>query len=95
MLVAASLRRACGGACLYGERPALERAVLLAVCRSCYGFISERRRLVVGVYGKNLLGTVAFGSDTQFPPALGGGTFSPLAPGRIFGLELTCNFVGI
>ena len=48
---------------------------------------------VVGLYGKNLLDWVRFGGDTQLPAQLGGGTFSPLAKGRIFGLELTYNFV--
>ena len=50
---------------------------------------------VVGLYGKNLLGYSLFGGDTQLPTDLGGGTFSPLAKGRIFGLELTYNFVGM
>ena len=50
---------------------------------------------VVGLYGKNLLGYSLFGGDTQLPTDLGGGTFSPLAKGRIFGLELTYNFMGI
>ena len=72
------------------------------------GFIRQQKRLeagidihindsqwVVGLYGKNLLDYVAFGGDTQLPAALGGGTFSPLARGRIFGLELTYNFVGV
>ena len=49
---------------------------------------------VVGLYGKNLLDWVRFGGDTQLPGSLGGGTFSPLARGRTFGLELTYNFVG-
>ncbi len=50
---------------------------------------------VVGLYGKNLLGYSLFGGDTQLPATLGGGTFSPLAKGRIFGLELTYNFTGV
>ncbi len=50
---------------------------------------------VVGLYGKNLLGYSLFGSDTQLPTDLGGGTFSPLAKGRIFGLELTYHFTGV
>ena len=50
---------------------------------------------VVGLYGKNLLGYSLFGGDTQLPTALGGGTFSPLAKGRIFGLELTYHFTGV
>jgi len=42
----------------------------------------------ISLYGKNLLNEVQFGGDTQLPPALGGGTFSPLAKGRIVGIEL-------
>ncbi len=50
---------------------------------------------VIGLYGRNLLNHTRFGGDTQLPLALGGGTFSPLAKGRTFGLELTYNFVGV
>ncbi|MFZ5609218.1 MAG: hypothetical protein ACOY99_06385 [Pseudomonadota bacterium] len=42
----------------------------------------------ISLYGKNLLNEVQFGGDTQLPAALGGGTFSPLAKGRVFGIEL-------
>jgi iron complex outermembrane receptor protein len=49
---------------------------------------------VIGLYGRNLLDHTRFGGDTQLPSVLGGGTFSPLAKGRTFGLELTYNFVG-
>jgi iron complex outermembrane receptor protein len=49
---------------------------------------------VIGLYGRNLLDHTRFGGDTQLPARLGGGTFSPLAKGRTFGLELTYNFVG-
>ena len=40
------------------------------------------------LFGRNVVG----GGDTQLPTALGGGTFSPLAKGRIFGLELTYHY---
>jgi iron complex outermembrane receptor protein len=50
----------------------------------------------VGIYAKNLLDEVKHGGDTQLPATLGGvplgGTFSPLAKGRVFGIELTVNF---
>jgi iron complex outermembrane receptor protein len=45
------------------------------------------------LYGRNLLNEVNHGGDTQLPAALGGvplgGTFSPLARGRILGLEVS------
>ncbi|MGD8325659.1 MAG: TonB-dependent receptor [Sphingomonadales bacterium] len=44
-------------------------------------------QLVLSVYGKNLLNEVQYGGDTQLPAALGGGTFSPLAKGRVIGFE--------
>lgn len=49
---------------------------------------------VIGLYGKNLLNQTRFGGNTQLPAELGGGTFSPLAKGRTFGLELTYYFIG-
>ena len=45
-------------------------------------------RATISLYGKNLLNEVQFGGDTQLPSSLGGGTFSPLAKGRVVGLEL-------
>ena len=50
---------------------------------------------IIGLYGKNLLDVARFGGDTQLPASLGAGTFSPLAKGRTFGLELTYNFRGV
>jgi iron complex outermembrane receptor protein len=51
---------------------------------------------VIGIYGKNMLNEVKHGGDTQLPSVLGpvqlGGTFSPLAKGRVFGVEFTINF---
>ena len=47
---------------------------------------------VIGLYAKNLLNQARFGGNSQLPAALGGGTFSPLARGRTFGLELTYHF---
>jgi len=53
-------------------------------------------RWVLSVYGRNLLNSVSHGGDTQLPSMLGpvatGGTFSPLAKGRIAGLEVTFNY---
>jgi iron complex outermembrane recepter protein len=55
-------------------------------------FQSAGGRWVLSLYGKNLLDDVKHGGDTQLPPMLGpvplGGTFSPLAKGRIVGIEL-------
>lgn len=49
-----------------------------------------------GLYGKNLTDEVKHGGDTVLPSFLGpvplGGTFSPLAKGRIYGVELTLKF---
>ncbi len=51
---------------------------------------------IFSVYGKNLLDSVNHGGDTQLPPVLGpvpvGGTFSPLARGKVAGLEITYNY---
>ena len=43
---------------------------------------------VIGLYGKNLLDQVRHGINGV------GGAFSPLAKGRVFGLELTYHFTG-
>jgi iron complex outermembrane receptor protein len=59
-------------------------------------FLSTDGAWVFGIYGKNLLDEVKFGGDTQLPTTLQGvplgGTFSPLAKGRQYGLEVTYNF---
>lgn len=59
-------------------------------------FYSDDGKYVIGLYGKNLLNEVKHGGDTQLPAMLGplplGGTFSPLAKGRVYGVELTVNF---
>ncbi|GAA6138203.1 TonB-dependent receptor [Arenicella sp. 4NH20-0111] len=59
-------------------------------------FRSENGRWDFGLYGKNLTDEVKHGGDTQLPSLLGpiplGGTFSPLAKGRIYGAEVTFNF---
>ena len=51
---------------------------------------------VFSLYGRNLLDEVSFGGDTQLPTSLSGvplgGTFSPLTPGRRYGLEITFNY---
>ena len=59
--------------------------------------IPANGRFSIGLYGKNLLNEVKHGGDTQLPSTLGapplsaplGGTFSPLAKGRILGVQLT------
>ena len=59
--------------------------------------IPANGRFSIGLYGKNLLNEVKHGGDSQLPSTLGapplsaplGGTFSPLAKGRIFGVQLT------
>ncbi len=44
---------------------------------------------VVGLYGKNLPNQVRHGINAV------GGAFSPLAKGRVYGLELTYRYTGI
>ena len=59
-------------------------------------FASNSGAWVVGIYGKNLTDEVKWGGDTQLPSMLGpvplGGTFSPLAKGRVIGAEVTWSF---
>lgn len=59
-------------------------------------FYANEGNWVVGLYGKNLLDEVKHGGDTQLPAMLGpvplGGTFSPLAKGTVYGLEVTYTF---
>ena len=59
-------------------------------------FYSNDGHWEVGVYGKNLLDEVKHGGDTQLPSTLGGvplgGTFSPLARGRVYGFQVTYNY---
>lgn len=49
-------------------------------------------RGTITLFGQNLTNDVQIGGDTQLPTTLGGnplgGTFSPLAKGRVFGIEL-------
>ena len=51
---------------------------------------------VLSVYGKNITNEVKFGGDTPLSAKLGpaplGGTFSPLAKGRVWGVEALYNF---
>ncbi len=54
-------------------------------------FHSNDGHWVFGIYGRNLLDDVKHGGDTNFAPNIGG-TFSPLAKGRLYGLEVTYNF---
>jgi iron complex outermembrane receptor protein len=55
-------------------------------------------RWVLSLYGRNLLNEVKHGGDTQLPDDISGvatgGTFSPLAKGRVYGAEVTFNFAG-
>jgi iron complex outermembrane receptor protein len=56
-----------------------------------FDFYSASGHWVLSLYGRNLLDDVKHGGDTQLPAALGpvplGGTFSPLAKGRVVGAE--------
>ena len=56
-------------------------------------FHSNDGRWVFSLYGRNLLDEVKHGGDTQLPDDISGfptgGTFSPLARGRVFGVEVT------
>jgi iron complex outermembrane receptor protein len=59
-------------------------------------FSSNDGMWVFALYGKNLTNEVKWGGDTQLPSMLGpatlGGTFSPLAKGRMYGAEVTVTF---
>jgi len=59
-------------------------------------FALQDGRWVFSLYGHNLLNDVNHGGDTQLPPMIGpvpaGGTFSPLAKGRIAGFQVTFNY---
>jgi iron complex outermembrane receptor protein len=50
----------------------------------------------ISLYGKNLGNNVQHGNDTQLPSLLGpiplGGTFAPLAKGRVIGIELQVDY---
>jgi len=58
-----------------------------------FDFHSSSGRWVFSLYGRNLQGDVKHGGDTQLPDVIGpvgtGGTFSPLAKGRVIGVEVT------
>ncbi len=51
---------------------------------------------VASIYGRNMLNSVSHGGDTQLPNFLGpvpvGGTFSPLAKGRVMGVEVSFTY---
>lgn len=59
-------------------------------------FRSAGGRWTYSLYGRNLLNSVAHGADFQLPARLGpvplGGTFSPLAKGRVVGLEVSVKY---
>ena len=61
-------------------------------------FYSNNGRWVFSLYGRNVLDEVKHGGDTQLPPSIGpvptGGTFAPLAKGRVYGAEVTFSFQG-
>jgi iron complex outermembrane receptor protein len=56
-------------------------------------FRTEGGHWVYSIYGRNLLDEVNHGGDTQLNPTIGpvptGGTFSPLAKGRVVGFEIS------
>lgn len=59
-------------------------------------FLSASGRWSFGIFGKNLTDEVKHGGDTQLPTLLGpiplGGSFAPLAKGRIYGVDVTYSF---
>lgn len=59
-------------------------------------FSSNDGHWVFSLYGRNLMDEVKHGGDTQLPNDIGGvptgGTFSPLAKGRVIGAEVTWSF---
>lgn len=59
-------------------------------------FYSKDGDWVLSIYGRNILDEVKHGGDTQLPDDIGGvpvgGTFSPLAKGRVIGAEVTWSF---
>ncbi|MCF6263008.1 MAG: TonB-dependent receptor [Xanthomonadales bacterium] len=59
-------------------------------------FSTANRDWMFSLYGRNLLNSVNHGGDTQLPSVLGpvpvGGTFAPLAKGRVTGVEVTYRF---
>lgn len=61
-------------------------------------FYTNDERWVFSLYGRNLLDEVKHGGDTQLPADISGvptgGTFSPLAKGRVYGAEVTFRFQG-
>lgn len=64
-----------------------------------FDFYSNSGRWVFSLYGRNLLDAVKHGGDTQLPDLIGpvntGGTFSPFAKGRVYGVEATFTFAGL
>jgi len=61
-------------------------------------FYSNDDHWTFSLYGRNLLDEVKHGGDTQLPDDIfgigTGGTFSPLAKGRVYGAEVTFRFSG-
>ncbi|MFV8819530.1 TonB-dependent receptor [Haliea sp. E17] len=59
-------------------------------------FHSANGHWTVGIYGNNLLDDVKHGGDTQLPDTISGvptgGTFAPLAKGRVYGLQVDYKF---
>lgn len=61
-----------------------------------FDYHTPNEQWVLSLYGRNLLDDVKHGGDTQLPFVLGpvpvGGTFSPLAKGRIIGFEVSFSY---
>ncbi|GHA00241.1 TonB-dependent receptor [Arenicella chitinivorans] len=67
-----------------------------AILNAGIDFLSANGRWSFGIFGKNLTDEVKHGGDTQLPEFLGpiplGGSFAPLAKGRVYGVDLTYKF---
>ena len=63
-----------------------------------FDYLTPGGQWIFSLYGRNLLGSVKHGGDTQLPvflvtPAAPvGGTFSPLSKGEVVGFEVTFNY---
>jgi iron complex outermembrane receptor protein len=67
-----------------------------AILNAGIDFLSANGRWSFGIFGKNLTDEVKHGGDTQLPDFLGpiplGGSFAPLAKGRVYGVDVTYKF---
>jgi len=61
-----------------------------------FDYQTPEGRWVLSLYGRNLLGSVKHGGDSQLPNLLGpvplGGTFAPLSKGAVAGFEATFRY---